>query len=737
MEQYTKEEIREKFWEEYVHAIMKGPDSHMYQKLHNVIPMTNVIDGSKKLIMKPSHLREKCGKFDHDEFLEESLRHLFHVRVDQAVHPGNQNSVVKNKQFVVVGKTQSGKSSVKGIVQSLCGLLKIPLIVITKGVKESIELHEKLVTLAEGTLMEKRRIMVASCDQDGCDTDIKEHLIYNALEGYHGGTLIIADTEAQVRKAINAVRRYRRNIPDGKFILVVDEADAMSRTEDREQVFEQALDELMDLNPSMTMKISATIFPVMLDILHSTRTGGRSDQIMSNDPKFFELEADEEYVGHEDIKPLTIDGKEVYLEDDEIKTDVRYGDIPYANRKVMNFYDDAMSDMNREKGILLMDCTCPYVNTSGNVREKAEAVQEHYAKQNKMLMVVTFAGAGPWMKPPYEPWNKRKEKSSIGDIIKYIDREYNLQMPIFIFGYTKMCRGISFRSDKRVPTHMLMSLGTGHNCSTVIQTLGRATFNGLSVLQKNGFDHVKCLTKEDDYTLSVHHPKYIKGVIERVRKGDSLAEAVACADKKFPSFADILAKTPREIGKMPGQGKQFQAQLDMKKNITKNPKSILGHRIAKNTFQTCPGEVFFGTVDSYNGKYWSILYDDGDDEDMNCKQVIKAIKLFNKLDKNILGKRKRSVWPLLDIEDIPEVNDMKSSTSKRGTILIQKEKRRRIYYAYEDDTPTMIAKKYDLDVHQILFYNRRRDGYDQIKTTSKFKVITPIVLPLEQIEMEI
>ncbi len=48
-----------------------------------------------------------------------------------------------------------------------------------------------------------------------------------------------------------AIERYRVQIPGGKFILIVDEADDMFRTTDRHQVFERALKKLQALNPSM------------------------------------------------------------------------------------------------------------------------------------------------------------------------------------------------------------------------------------------------------------------------------------------------------------------------------------------------------------------------------------------------------------------------------------------------------------------------------------------------------
>ena len=64
--------------------------------------------------------------------------------------------------------------------------------------------------------------------------------------------LVIADTKAQViNKACKAIKKFREQSPGGKFILLVDEADAMFRTYDRHQVFEQALEQLMDLGPAM------------------------------------------------------------------------------------------------------------------------------------------------------------------------------------------------------------------------------------------------------------------------------------------------------------------------------------------------------------------------------------------------------------------------------------------------------------------------------------------------------
>ena len=60
-----------------------------------------------------------------------------------------------------------------------------------------------------------------------------------------------------------------------------------------------------------------------------------------------------------------------------------------------------------------------------------------------------------------------------------------------------------------------MSLGRGHNSSTIVQTLGRATFNGRNVQKDNGFDIVTVLTTSNDYTLCLKKQNYINQVDSR------------------------------------------------------------------------------------------------------------------------------------------------------------------------------------------------------------------------------
>lgn len=85
----------------------------------------------------------------------------------------------------------------------------------------------------------------------------KDLIIREAFQGVtNGGALIIADTKAQLyNKACKHIDIYRGRCPEGLWVLVVDEADAMFRTPDRRQVFEQALQRLMIKAPCLVSVI--------------------------------------------------------------------------------------------------------------------------------------------------------------------------------------------------------------------------------------------------------------------------------------------------------------------------------------------------------------------------------------------------------------------------------------------------------------------------------------------------
>jgi hypothetical protein len=199
--------------------------------------------------------------------------------------------------------------------------------------------------------------------------------------------------------------------------------------------------------------ISATPVPLMLDLVSENFEHKKK----SEDIDFFNIEPKDDYIGIEDMLPLKIDGREVYLEQNELNYRSDYVscgvEVGYANDKLIALYDDALSDLHNRKGVLILDCSCPRVYARGNITDKAGAVQELYQRKGIELTVLTVSGKGISVKFPNEEWDHESwQKSLIGTALEEIDQRCCLKMPVIIFGYIKMRRGISFRSSGRVPT---------------------------------------------------------------------------------------------------------------------------------------------------------------------------------------------------------------------------------------------------------------------------------------------
>lgn len=119
---------------------------------------------------------------------------------------------------------------------------------------------------------------------------------------------------------------------------------------------------------------------------------------------------------------------------------------------------------------------------------------------------------------------------------------------IFVFGFALMRRGISYRSNTDVPTHILMQMGKGHNIENAVQTLGRATFIGRSLLKANGFTHVKALVSEEDFNMIQGYQRYVKVVDKRASLGENVFDAMSGSRKELPEDANYLQWTDRRTG---------------------------------------------------------------------------------------------------------------------------------------------------------------------------------------------
>lgn len=65
-----------------------------------------------------------------------------------------------------------------------------------------------------------------------------------------------------------------------------------------------------------------------------------------------------------------------------------------------------------------------------------------------------------WHPDPHQMYKVKKDKT-LSQVLNFLDEEYGLDTPIFVFGYMAIGRGISVRSNNRVLTHLQVGLGCG------------------------------------------------------------------------------------------------------------------------------------------------------------------------------------------------------------------------------------------------------------------------------------
>jgi hypothetical protein len=184
------------------------------------------------------------------------------------------------------------------------------------------------------------------------------------------------------------------------------------------------------------------------------------------------------------------------------------------------------------------------------------------ATMNKNVLIIVNTGHGICVRRPgYAKGRKVHKLRTLSEVLEQLDKDFANDVPFFLFGYHKMRRGLSCRSRRRVPTHMVLHLGKGHSMDNYVQSLGRGTFNGLhTVLKDNGFDHVTVLTTEADLNMARAYIKFLDLLHDKLVGGASVEDAINGLAGKFPASANFLQHTKRKLG----QRKKLRDCLDEK-----------------------------------------------------------------------------------------------------------------------------------------------------------------------------
>jgi hypothetical protein len=111
-------------------------------------------------------------------------------------------------------------------------------------------------------------------------------------------------------------------------------------------------------------------------------------------------------------------------------------------------------------------------------------------------------------------------------ILHGIDKDYP-DTPIFVFGYSQLARGISYRSHKRVPSHMVLHLGKDRAICKLVQAAGRAAGESRAQLTADGFTHVTILMNPEDFGTLNAYPLFLEDPEKKMQaEGSTLGEAI-------------------------------------------------------------------------------------------------------------------------------------------------------------------------------------------------------------------
>jgi hypothetical protein len=212
-----------------------------------------------------------------------------------------------------------------------------------------------------------------------------------------------------------------------------------------------------------------------------------------------------------------------------------------SDDKVMGLYDHALSATKKgAKGVLVLDCTDSRVYAEGNVFQKAARVQDFYYSQGQDIFVIVNVGRGAFYRPPGQKSGKRcSNVRKVAEVISAVDSEYGIEIPVFIFGYSRMKRCVSYRSSLRVPTRVVIYMGQGYSIENLVQSLGRATFNGNDLLASNDHSSVTCLMESQDFAVVKKHIAYVQEIQRRLDQGETLDEAMRGSIAMQPNISVI------------------------------------------------------------------------------------------------------------------------------------------------------------------------------------------------------
>ena len=301
---------------------------------------------------------------------------------------------------------------------------------------------------------------------------------------------------------------------------------------------ERALKSLVDRGPLIKFDVTATLLAIFLMLRRKMDAGLGNELRRITADDIIYIQPDGEYVGTEAFVALTHNGRDLYLGPNELNNR-----NDFMTRKVETMYADAA----RYQRSLLLDVTSPAVTAAGNIYVKAaKLLQLHphavaIVVSGREIMCQAGSTAQPRSGLPQDgkyslAWYRRKQAStgrarSFQTVLTQYDLDFPTT-PIFVFGYSQLQRGISYRSSDRVPSHMVLQFGKAMSLCRLVQAAGRANGKQAEKLCENmgypmGEAKVKLLTNARDFDAIRNYPAFLEKIRRVMLEGGlNLEEAL-------------------------------------------------------------------------------------------------------------------------------------------------------------------------------------------------------------------
>jgi len=357
-------------------------------------------------------------------------------------------------------------------------------------------------------------------------------------------------------KSRGAQRATGRDGHPFQYLLIIDEADDFYRTEagtsendDGAILMEKAMNRLRALSPLIKFDVSATLFAIYLTLVKTKLAGS-----VPYDDIFY-VEASAEYVGTElFVPPEDADGNPIFLNEN---------DLHKKNLYIDQNVKDLWASAAQNERALVLDATTSAVFAEGSIYNKADELLKQYPNA---VAIVVSGGQIEWrtkqavITNPEDarPWGTRRYRGKdkmFAPILENIDKRYS-KRPIFVFGYSQLMRGLSYRSSRRVPSHYVLLYGKSMSICRLVQAAGRAHGDQARMLTKNGFGQVTILTKAHDFDTIKNYPDFLEAIKGRMQGGMNLQDAL-----QQNAFAGKFNFSNREHGSKKAQLLELKQQL--------------------------------------------------------------------------------------------------------------------------------------------------------------------------------